>query len=132
MIGLDTNILVRFFTNDDPVQSKIANHIMIKERPPEEALFVNSIVICELVWVLSRFYKYDRSDIAKVLQFLLQTQEISFDYPNEILMAVQDYTAGGADLADNLIGMINQKQGCDITLTFDERAAALPYFEGSL
>ncbi len=66
MIGLDTNVLVRYLTQDDPIQSKQANKLI--EQSLKEGLFINHIVLCELVWVLTRAYKRSKSEVIEIIE----------------------------------------------------------------
>jgi len=119
MKGLDTNILVRFLVKDDRKQAEKASLYIRKAAAGGESCFINSIVLCELVWVLESAYQYDRRDIADVLERILATKQFEIERKDITRQAVHDYREGRGDLADYMIGRINQAQGCDVTASFD-------------
>ena len=83
MIGLDTNILVRYITQDDPQQSEVANHLIETRCSRSNPGHIGQIVLCELVWVLRRAYGYDKQQLLGLLDQLLVTAEL--DIENEQL-----------------------------------------------
>ncbi len=129
-VGLDTNVLVRYLTNDDPRQSKIAAAAIRARCTSENPGFINLIVLCEMVWVLERAYGYRRSLIADTINTLCQTPQLSVEQADVVIRAVQIYRQGRADMADCLIGLLNAAQGCSATMTFDKAAATFPEFDG--
>ena len=128
MRGLDTNVLVRFVTQDDREQSARANAVLGGALVAGERLFVNAIVLCELVWVLRSAYGHSREEILPVLDALLETPELIIEDAAEARRAVAEWAALGGDFADRLIGHRNARLGCASTLTFDDRAAKSPLF----
>jgi predicted nucleic-acid-binding protein len=128
MRGIDTNILVHFLTRDDETQAARAAEILTQECSEEAPGFLTSIVMAELVWTLSRVYKYSREDIAKALDILLNAKELRFEYPDETHYAARLFAAGSGDFADALIGAIALRQGCTDTITFDRKATRLETF----
>lgn len=127
MIGLDTNILVRFLMVDDPAQSARAARVM-ETLSEEEPGFVSVVVLAETVWVLDRFYRQDRATIADVVQELLSSDSLALEHSAAVAWALGATRDQGADFADALIGAIAAEAGCERTLTFDRRAARLPGF----
>ena len=119
MKGLDTNVLVRYLVKDDKKQAERAGAFIRKTAASGEGCFINSIVLCETVWVLESAYKYDKGTIADVLEKILATKQFEIERKDITRLAVHDYRQGGGDLADYLIGRINQAQGCDATASFD-------------
>ena len=127
MIGLDTNILVRFLVLDDPAQSARAAQIMAALSEDEPG-FVSLVVLAETVWVLDRSYRQDRVAIADVVQRLLSSDSLALEHPAEVALALSTMRDNGADFTDALIGAIAAAAGCQRTLTFDRRAARLAGF----
>lgn len=119
MTGLDTNLLVRYLVQDDPDQSKTATRAMEEAAGSEETLFVNSIVLCELVWVLETTYRFPKSKILSALELLLRTWQIEFEDKDLIWAALSDYASSKADFSDCLVGRINAKSGCGTTWSLD-------------
>ena len=130
MRGLDTNVLVRFITADDPDQSETSRRIVEEIEQRGERLHVPVVTLCELAWVLrGRLYGYDRPSIAAAIQRLLETRVFAIQDRDLVRGAVADYTAGVADFADYVIGRQNQAAGCDDTITFDGQLDGAPGFE---
>ncbi len=123
MIGLDTNVLVRYLVQDDPVQSSLATRCIEGEIERGEVLHLALITLCELVWVLSRAYRYEKSRIREVLAGLLQSPDIHLRDHATVWLAFEDWCEGEADFADCLVARLNAAQGCATTLTFDRAAA---------
>lgn len=121
MIGLDTNILVRYLTQDDEVQCRTVNRLFGRFNS-ESPAFVNNIVFCEMIWVLESNYKYSKKDIIMRVKFLLATEEIVFEDLPSLLNAIDYFEKGIADFSDCLIGIINKKSGCEFSFTFDKDA----------
>jgi predicted nucleic-acid-binding protein len=119
MIGLDTNVLVRYLTQDDPAQFAAVDRLIRKARHTGEAFFLNQIVLCEAVWVLESVYRYSREVIAQSVEKLLMTVDFEIDQRDDVWVALAEYKRYGADFADYLIGRCNVTHGCGHTVTFD-------------
>jgi predicted nucleic-acid-binding protein len=128
MRGLDTNVLVRYLTQDDPVQAQKATQIIEEGVDRGEVFYLTSIVLCELVWVLEDAYDYSRHDIQMVLDRILRTAQFRFDHKDQLWLALHDYGAGPADFSDYLIGRLGTQAGCTETLTFDMSLKNSPHF----
>ncbi len=126
MIGIDTNILVRYLTCDDEVQSKQATNLM--NEYSAEKIFINNIVLCELIWVLERGYKYSKTEIISVLRAISTTIEFVFEDHNILWLSINEYEKTNADFSDILLGKINTKNGCTRSYTFDQSAGQLSEF----
>ena len=120
MTGLDTNVLVRYLTNDDPDQSKKASAIIEGAATKGEKLLVHPVVLCELVWVLETAYGYGRSDVAATLDHILRTAQFQIPEKDTVWSAWADYRSGKGDFADYLIGRANGQLGATHTVTFDK------------
>ena len=121
MIGLDTNVLVRYVMQDDARQSARATRL-IETLSAEDPGFVPVIALMELVWVLSGSYGLNRHQVATVLDALLRSKELVVDRAELVTQALKRYSADGADFADSLIERIATAAGCKATLTFDAGA----------
>jgi len=122
MIGLDTNVLVRYIVQDDPKQSAKATRL-IESLTAAEPGFVSVIALVELVWVLSSFYGWSRDQVAQTLDLLLRSKELIIDRADLVLKAVRVFRAGSADFADCLIERTGAAAGCRQTMTFDVGAS---------
>jgi predicted nucleic-acid-binding protein len=122
MIGLDTNVLVRYMMQDDPKQSAKASRL-IESLTPEIPGFVPLVALVELVWVLISCYDLTREQIAEALDALLRAKEIVLDRAEQVAQALRVFRASSADFADCLIERTAAAAGCDKTMTFDSGAA---------
>ena len=128
MIGLDTNVLVRYIVQDDAVQAGAATRL-IEERCTEQTRgFVGIPVLVELVWVLMAAYDYEREVVASVVGQVLRTAEFTVEDGEMAWLALRDFEGGSADFADCLIAQRNHAHGCETTYTFDRRAARERHF----
>jgi predicted nucleic-acid-binding protein len=129
MIGLDTNVLVRYITQDDPSQAAGATRLIEGHCSGDSPGWISSIVLCELVWVLRRAYRYQKADVLAVLDQLLITLELKVEDEEIARLAVDAYKTGGADFSDYLILLSNTAAGCETTYSFDGRLARHPAAE---
>lgn len=128
MIGLDTNVLVRYLTKDDPGQFAKAKALIEATVAGGDRFVVNSAVLCELVWVLRATYEYSRDDLARALESILATAEFDVERPDDARLALMDFRSTKADFTDALIGRINRSLGADHTATFDRDLKELDSF----
>ena len=128
MIGIDTNLLVRYLTQDDPAQSKKASAVIEKALAGESGVFINHVVLCEVVWVLDRAYGFPRATLGNVLEKILQGKQFEIEDKPTAWQALNDFKSSRADYADCLIGTKNRKAGCTTTLTLDRATSALSTF----
>lgn len=128
MIGIDTNVLVRYLTQDDEIQSDIATKLINQYEGNDKSLFINNIVLCELVWVLERCYKYSKEEIVNVMHSILSTMEFAFESHEILWLALSDYEKYQADFSDILLSKINKSRDCQYTVTFDTKASFLKGF----
>jgi len=119
VIGIDTNVLVRYLTQDDPDQAQVVDDLIAKSIRESVVLHVDDVVLCELVWVLRGAYRFKKSTIATALDKILSTALFSFDDRDLLRQALDAYRDHGGDFADYAIGARNAKSGCDVTVTFD-------------
>lgn len=128
MIGLDTNILLRYITNDDAAQAKAAEALIASRCSREQPGFISTSVLVELLWSLSSGYGYSRDDLQKVMSELIEAQEFRLEQFDLVVEAFTDWQSSSAGYTDILLGLINAQNGCETTYTFDRRASALPTF----
>lgn len=129
MKGVDTNVLVRYIVQDDPLQSKLATQFMEHECTVDSPAFINGVVLCEMVWVLESAYEYSRQEIAKVIEQILRTREFYIYQPEILWQSLWGYRHKGADFADHFIASINSHGGCEYTVTFDKKASKAAHFK---
>ncbi len=128
MIGLDTNILVRYLIQDDPRQSHAATRI-IEELTEDNPGFISIAALVETAWVLDRAYGVSAPEVAAVIERLLQTDILVVENEQEVFTAMIALKEGRGSFADALIATLGSKAGCSRTLTFDQKALRLDGFE---
>lgn len=122
MIGLDTNILLRAATQDDPALSPIAQALIdtLDEATPG---YINSVALVEFAWSLRRRYNYERSAIVTAIEALMQSAAFVVGDRDAVNAAITRCNDEGLHFADSLIGELNRVAGCETTMTFDRPAA---------
>jgi predicted nucleic-acid-binding protein len=123
MIGLDTNVLLRYLAQDDPAQSLRATEIIERRLTDRDPGFVSLVSILEIVWVLGTLYKRSRLEIAGHVEMILAADTLEVQNEQEVYQAVVALRNGTGTFEDALIGAIGAWRGCSITLTFDQNAA---------
>jgi len=123
MVGIDTNVLVRFVVQDDEKQAAIASAFIERHCSATNPGLVALIVLCEFVWVLSHAYGYSREQVSMVLKQLLLTDCFEVEQHDLAWAGMLDFSSGAGDYADYLIARINAANGADTTVTFDKRAS---------
>ena len=116
MIGVDTNILVRYLVEDDAVQTETAADFLERRCSPDRPAFVNRVVVAETVWVLERVFRYSRHLIADNLSELLRTASIRVEDVDDVAEALGLYR-DGAGFTDALIGVSNARQVSEMPST---------------
>lgn len=129
MIGLDTNVLIRYLTQDDPVQSATATAIFERRLTPKNPGFISVVAMVEAVWVLDRAYGLTVQQIAAVVERLLQVDVLMVENEQEVFTAMLAMKQGRGSFADALIAELGARAGCSRTLTFDQKASRLSGFE---
>jgi predicted nucleic-acid-binding protein len=124
VIGLDTNVLVRYITQDDKKQAALANSL-IENLDDASPGFVTLVTVVELSWVLESAYNFTRQQFAEVMQTLMTVDIIKLDRAAVVASAVRVYAANKADFADCLIERLSANAGCERTMTFDKAAAKM-------
>jgi len=119
MKGVDTNVLVRYLTQDDASQARKASAVFERAMAAGERIHVDTVVLCELVWVLRTAYGHDRMTVAAILEKLLDAAQLSIEDRDRAREAARRFAAGPGDFADYVLGLRNRSAGCDTTLTFD-------------
>ena len=122
MIGIDTNVLIRYIVQDDLGQSRIATRLIEEKLSPENKGFVSSVVLCEVIWVLKRFYRQPKEQLLLVVKTILETEVFEVEHRDCAWRAYYDFDEGDADFSDYYICQVNKLCGAPFTVTFDETA----------
>ncbi len=126
MIGLDTNVLVRYITQDEPRQASRATRLIEQRCTPEAPGRISLVVMCELVRVLCGAYGYGKEEVAGVLEQILLTAAFEVEEESLAWQALDAWKAGKADYSDYLVVLSNRHAGCEATFTFDRKLARHP------
>ena len=126
MIGLDTNVLVRLLTADEPVQLKAASRLLAAHDGEPGAFFVNDMVLVELVWVLGRLYGFGRNETLSAVKSLLDSDAFAFEDRERLGLAITLCDTQPRDFADAMISLKNTVAGCETTASFDKAMRGLP------
>ena len=122
MIGLDTNVIVRYIMQDDPKQSPKATKV-VESLTQQKPGFVSIVSIVELYWVLTSCYNLTRQEAGQALSALLRIKEIVVENAEQVLKALRVFEHGQADFPDCLIERSCATAGCEKTVTFDAGAS---------
>ena len=124
MIGLDTNVLLRFFLQDEPNQSTRATELMSSLSVPEPG-FISSVTLAESVWVLERFYRKPKHEVVLFLRGILESKQLVVEDHDSVAQALRKFGGSNADFADCLIERLCYSAGCTRTMTFDVNASKI-------
>jgi predicted nucleic-acid-binding protein len=128
MIGLDTNVLVRFLVRDDQLQFEKAQRLIQDAAKRGEAVLISQLVLLETEWVLRSRYALDKQSIIAALSGLLDSVELTIEDEPSVEQAVFVWRGSSAEFADCLIGARHTNLGCRATASFDSSALRIPGF----
>ena len=129
MIGLDTNVIVRYLAQDDARQAAIATRLIEQSLSANTRGFVSIITLAEIVWVMSSNYGASRASVAEIVEGLLTAPQLMLEHADVLWRALKAYRESKADFSDAVIVELGSDAGCSKTVTFDRRAAVHPDFE---
>jgi predicted nucleic-acid-binding protein len=122
MIAVDTNILVRYFAEDDPDQTNLAQQLLEERLTSAEPGFVSLVTLVELIWVLNDTYKIARAVQSEIVQQLLAAPNIVVESDELVRAALK---MRGGDISDHVIHLVGLSRGCSKTVTFDKKFARI-------
>jgi predicted nucleic-acid-binding protein len=128
MLGIDTNVLIRYLTRDDELQYEKARRLIAREVAKRAPVLVSLLVLLETEWVLRSRYEMTKIDILKVFSALLDTADLALEDEPSVETAIYSWKDSPADFADCLIEARNHRLGCHATATFDGQALKLAGF----
>ena len=129
MIGLDTNVLVRYLMQDDPVQSRQATAFIERTLSLQNPGFISVVAMVETVWVLERTYKLSRQTVSAAIERILQADVLVVEQEHEVFAAWAVFASDGGSFSDALVEALGAKAGCSHTATFDRKALRIAGFE---
>ena len=125
MIGLHTNVLARYLTQDDVRQAALASRLIENDLTIARPGFISLVVLAELCWVLSRLYSATMDELADMISDLLNTPQIQVERREVVQAAIRRFKQSKsrkAGLVDALIAELARSEGCSSTTTFDKAA----------
>lgn len=131
MIGLDTNVIVRYLTQDDPAQSPLATRLIENHLTVEAPGFVSVVVMVETAWVLERSYNLGAVELSAAIERMLQIDVLNIQHEQEVFTAMIALKEERGSFADALIAELSHAAGCDYTVTFDQKALRLNGFKSA-
>jgi predicted nucleic-acid-binding protein len=128
LTGLDTNVIVRYLTQDDRVQAAKANDVFERILTEGDRGFVSIVAMVETVRVLERAYGFEPSAVAAAVESLLGTDVVCVQFEQEVFAALVQMKAKTGTFADALVANLGLSAGCSKTVTFDRRSARMAGF----
>jgi predicted nucleic-acid-binding protein len=129
VIALDTNVVIRYVTQDEPRQAAAATRLFEKTLSTENPGFIAAITLCEIAWVLADCYGANKAHIREVIAGLLGSKQVVVESAELAWKALRAWEKSSADFSDALIAQVALAHGADKVLTFDKAAAKLEGFE---
>jgi predicted nucleic-acid-binding protein len=126
MIGIDTNVLLRLWLNDDPAQSKRIDALLATHGGMPGSLLVTDVVLAEAVWALKSAFGQDKSAQLIAVRSLLEETAFAFEDREAVAAALSLFEASSGGFAGCLVVAKHARQGCDFTATFDRGMRKLP------
>ncbi len=125
MIGLDTNVLIRYLTQDHEAQARKATLLIEKELSQESPGVISLVCLAEVVWVLESCYQQEKSAVESVLRGLLSARQLVVEQAGVAWRALMKFSHGAADFSDSLIMASAEHHGCSRVMTFDRKARSI-------
>jgi len=126
MIGLDTNILLRLWLNDDPAQGRGVDRLLAEHGTAPASLLVTDVVLAEATWTLASAYAQDKPALVKAVRSLLDETAFGFEDRDAVSRALALFEQHSCGFSDCLVAAKHAAHGCDFTATFDRRMRKLP------
>jgi predicted nucleic-acid-binding protein len=128
VLGLDTNVLVRYLVRDDEPQFEQARQLIDRESGTNESVLVSLMVLLETEWVLRSRYELSKAEMLSTFSALLDVADLAFEDEPSVEEALYSWKDSAAEFADCLIDAHNRRLGCQATATFDAKALKLAGF----
>lgn len=122
MIGLDTNVMVRYLVQDHPEQSARATRLIETKLSPDCPGFVSLVCLVEIVWVLERCYNQSKPQLLNVIEQMLEVKQLVIERPDRVVLARHRFSEGVSGFSDALIVTVAEEVGCEVTYSFDRKA----------
>lgn len=128
MIGVDTNVLLRMFVDDNPAQCAAARALLDSATRAADPISLTPLVLAELEWSLRSNFDRAKAEILEVFDQILSHTGFVISERDAVDAAVSGWRSGKADFADYLISAVARDLGARTTMTFDRKAAVSATF----
>ena len=128
MIGVDTNVLLRFALEDDAKQTRAARSFLEDSDRADQPAVICPVALVEFVWTLTRRHRFSQDEVLDLLDALTDSGHVVFSEDGRTGSCLEQWRRGDADLPDYLIAASNLQVGARTTVTFDKMAAEEPGF----
>lgn len=125
MIGIDTNVLVRYLVQDDRVQSLQASKLIEEVISVDKPGFITLITLVEVVWVLKSCYGINKTELCSMIKMVLETKQLLIEQTESCYRALRVFESSNGDFSDALIVTVSKYSGCSETVTFDKKAQSV-------
>ena len=125
MIGLDTNVIIRYLTQDDKKKAALATKLFEHKLSHKAPGFISLVVIVEVVWVLEACYNVEKKQLVEILESLLSSRQLVVERADLVRVGIKLFVDSGADFSDALVVAISNAAGCKQTVTFDKKALSV-------
>lgn len=129
ILGLDTNVVVRFLVKDDEIQAQKVYALFKKIEKNKGKAYLSLLVIQETIWVLESAYDFEKSDILNAIKDFKELSFIICESTETVLQFLEDAETSSYELSDLLIAYSSKTNGCDKVYTFDKKASKHALFE---
>lgn len=126
MIGIGTNILLRLWLNDDPVQNKRIDTLLAEHCDIPGSLLITDVVLAEAAWTLKSAFDQDKPAQLLAVSSLLDEIAFAFEDREAVAASLNLFEAGAGGFADCLIVAKHARHGCEFTSTLDRGMRTLP------
>ncbi|MFC3121859.1 PIN domain-containing protein [Agaribacter flavus] len=125
MIGIDTNILIRYLAQDDKAQALLASTLIEEKLTANTPGFISMITLVEITWVLQKCYRASKNDLCSTIKMILETKQFQVERAESCYRALKLFEMGSGDFSDALISSISKDAGCSCVMTFDKKAQSV-------
>jgi predicted nucleic-acid-binding protein len=125
MIGIDTNVLLRYIAQDDVAQSRRAATLIEKECSADKPGYVGLVVLVEVVWVSESIYRATKLEVTEIVRRVLSIKQLVVQDAETAWKALRLFEANNVDFSDCLVACSAVAAGCGSIMTFDKQAAKI-------
>lgn len=126
---LDTNIILRYLTEDDKAKAARCEDLFKRTAQGKEPLYTSTLVITEVVWVLEKVYRLSRPDIVSYIQKILNTPHLECDEKDILLTAIGLYQLKNIDFIDAYNAIVMDTKKFDTIYSYDRHFELLTHLK---